>query len=161
MARTDEQLEAVKALLGEQNCLTLATAGADGEPWATPLFYFADVLDEKLCLYWVSSESSSHSLNLERTPRVSAPVYRHATSWREIRGVQMRGLASKVTDAKRRRAVIKAYCERLELGTVFRLAIWKSALYEFQPEFFRFIDNAKGFGSRFELARGAEGWVGE
>ena len=155
MKKTQKQLELVAALLRQQTTLSLATTGETGEPCATPLFYFAD---EALSLYWLSSESSVHSLNLKRTPSAAATVYGDAKSWREIRGVQMRGQVSIVTEPDRRAALIRAYCERFKLGRVFRLAIRQSALYAFQPDVFRYIDNARGFGSKFELTRPAAGW---
>ncbi len=150
-----KQLELVAALLDEETTLSLATTGKNGEPSVAPLFY---MMDEELSLYWLSSESSLHSLNLTRTPLAAATVYRCAKSWREIRGVQMRGAASKVAAPERRRRLLNAYCLRFKLGAAFRLAIRQSALYAFQPEFFRYIDNAKGFGAKFELTREPEGW---
>src|ERR1035437_2110362 len=150
MKGTQKQLGLVAALLREQTTLSLATTGEGGEASVAPLFY---IVDEELILYWLSSQSSLHSLNLFRTPRAAATVYSSATSWKEIRGVQMRGSASKVAEPERRAPLIKAYCERFKLGTVLRMAIRQSALYAFQPEFFRFIDNAKGFGAKFELTR--------
>jgi uncharacterized protein YhbP (UPF0306 family) len=158
MKQTEEQLELVTALLGEQTTLSLATTGPDGEAWVTPLFYLVDIVDKDPTLYWLSSGSSLHTLNLERTPRAAATVYASTENWKEIRGAQMRGLVNKVTEPRRRRALIRAYSERFKLGAVFRLAIRRSVLYEFQPEFFRYIDNAKGFGYKFELWRGPEGW---
>lgn len=155
MKNAKKQLELVAALLGEETTLSLATTGEDGEVSVAPLFYFAD---KDLSLYWLSSESSLHSLNLGRSPRVAATVYRNALSWREIRGVQMRGSAVRVIEPERRAALIEAYCERFRLGRVIRLAIRQSALYVFEPEFFRYIDNARGFGYKFELTRGPEGW---
>jgi uncharacterized protein YhbP (UPF0306 family) len=156
MNKSQQHLEQVAALLREQTTLSLATIGEDGEPCVTPLFY---MVDEELSLYWLSSQSSQHSRNLLRTPRAAAAVHGSATSWQEIRGVQMRGAVSKITEPKRRAALIKAYCERFQLGTVFRVAIRQSALYLLQPDFFRFIDNARGFGSNVELARPAQGWT--
>jgi uncharacterized protein YhbP (UPF0306 family) len=70
----------------------------------------------------------------------------------------MRGRVSEITEPERRGALIRAYCERFKLGRVFRLAIRQSALYAFQPESFRYIDNARGFGFKFELSRPPEGW---
>jgi uncharacterized protein YhbP (UPF0306 family) len=156
MKKAQKQLNTVAALLNEETTLSLATTGEDGEAWVAPVFY---IVDEELSLYWLSSESSLHSLNLKRTPRAAATVYRNAESWRKIRGVQMRGSTSIVTEPERRRALVKAYCERYQLGTVFRLAISQSTLYVFQPEFFRYIDNASGFGIKFELTRQPEGWT--
>jgi len=143
-----KQLELVAALLGEETTLSLATIGEDGHACVAPLFY---IVDENLSLYWLSSESSLHSLNLSRTPRAAATVYRNVESWRKIRGVQMRGTVSKVTDPKRRAALLKSYCERFKLGRVPRLALRLSTLYSFQPDFIRYIDNARGFGYKFEL----------
>jgi uncharacterized protein YhbP (UPF0306 family) len=156
MKKSQSQLELIANLLREETTLSLATTGQDGEASATPLFYFAD---NDLSLYWLSSESSQHSLNLRRTPRVAATVYRNAQSWKEICGVQIRGEASIVAQPERRKALLKAYCERFQLGTVFRMAIRQSTLYLLQPDFFRYIDNARGFGFRFELTRQPEGWT--
>ena len=155
MSKTQKQLERIAALLGEETTLSLATTGEEGEAWATPLFY---IVDNELTLYWLSSESSLHSQNLLRRPRTAATVYRPAKSWKEIRGVQMRGMVSIVAEPERRAALVKAYCERFKLGRVFRLAIRRSNLYSLQPEFFRYIDNTGGFGGNFELTRPPEGW---
>jgi uncharacterized protein YhbP (UPF0306 family) len=70
----------------------------------------------------------------------------------------MRGTVSIVSEPERRRALVKAYCERFKLGMLFRPAIRRSALYLFQPEFFRYIDNGRGLGAKFELTRPPEGW---
>jgi uncharacterized protein YhbP (UPF0306 family) len=150
-----KQLERISALLGEETTLSLATTGEDGQASVAPLFY---IVDKELWIYWLSSESSLHSLNLARTPRAAATVYRSVDNWKKIRGVQLRGTVSKVTEPKRRAALLKSYCERFKLGRVPRLAIRLSTLYSFQPDFIRYIDNARGFGSKFELTRGPEGW---
>ena len=150
-----KKLELVATLLNEETTLSLATTGENGEASVSPLFYIAG---EDLSLYWLSSESSLHSLNLTKQPQIAATVYRNAANWRQICGVQMRGSASKVTEPERRRALIAAYCGRFKLGRVLRLAARQSALYVLQPEFFRYIDNARGFGHKFELTCQPEGW---
>jgi uncharacterized protein YhbP (UPF0306 family) len=155
MRGTRKQLELVAALLGEETTLSLATTGEDGQACVAPLFY---IVDEELSLYWLSSRSSLHSLNLARTPRAAATVYRNVKNWKEIRGVQLLGTVSKVTDPKRRSALLKAYCDRFKLGRVLRPALRLSTLYCLETDFFRYIDNARGFGFKFELTRGAEGW---
>ena len=150
-----KQLELVAALLGAETTLSLATTGEGGQACVAPLFY---IVDEELSLYWLSSGSSLHSQNLAATPCAAATVYRNIKKWKEIRGVQLRGAVCKVTDPKRRSALLKSYCERFKLGRVPRMALRLSALYSFQPDFIRYIDNARGFGSKFELMRGPEGW---
>lgn len=140
MSDSPKELELAAALLREQNTLALATTDDTGEACIAPLFYIAD---EGLSLFWLSSRASLHSVNLIRTPRAAATVFRHADNWKEIRGVQMRGSVTVITDRKRRREVIKTYCQRFKLKSVFRGTIRQCALFEFRPEFIRYIDNSQ------------------
>jgi uncharacterized protein YhbP (UPF0306 family) len=155
MNKTEKQLGRIAQLLREQPTLSLATSGEDGQSCIAPLFYIAD---ESLSLYWLSSPSSAHSRNLLRTPCAAATVYCAARSWREIRGVQMRGSVSILTEPQRRAEITKSYCERFNLGRVLRMAVRHSVLHVLKPEFFRYIDNSRGFRSKFELARTPQGW---
>jgi nitroimidazol reductase NimA-like FMN-containing flavoprotein (pyridoxamine 5'-phosphate oxidase superfamily) len=52
--------------------LVLATADAEGRPWASPVYFAADQLRT---FYWVSSTGSRHSRNIEQRPEVSLVVY--------------------------------------------------------------------------------------
>jgi uncharacterized protein YhbP (UPF0306 family) len=156
MRNVQKQLKMVAVLLDEQSTLSLATTGLDGEACVAPLFYIAD---EGLTLCWLSSENCAHSMNLTRTPRAAVAVYRDTADWKKICGVQMRGTTNRIEDPVRRHAVIEAYCERFKLGSILRVAIRRSVLYAFQPEHLRYIDNAKRFSYKFELERGAEGWM--
>jgi uncharacterized protein YhbP (UPF0306 family) len=155
MRTARKQLELVAALLGEETTLSLATTDKEGLACVAPLFY---IVDDNLSLYWFSSRSSLHSLNLARTPHAAATIYRNVKNWKEIRGVQLHGLLSMVTDPMRRDALLKAYCERFKLGRVLRPALRLTTLYCLEPDFFRYIDNARGFGYKFELTRQPEGW---
>jgi uncharacterized protein YhbP (UPF0306 family) len=146
-----EQLKTLSAFLHEENTLALATVDELGRASVAPLFY---LIDDELSLFWLSSPSSLHSQNLKTTPIAAATVYRHTESWSDIRGVQMRGLVSVIKDRRRRRLLIKSYSERFDLGALFLPAISRCSLYEFRPDFFRFIDNSKGFGHKFELLPG-------
>ncbi len=156
MKNAQSKLELVAALLDEENILSLATAGEDGEASVAPLFYIAG---KDLSLYWLSSERSRHSLNLRKSRAAAVTIHRNTSRWKEICGVQMRGVVEKVIGPKRRSELIEAYCERFKLGRVVRLAVRQSGLYVFQPDFVRYIDNARGFGSKFELTRGLTGWI--
>jgi uncharacterized protein YhbP (UPF0306 family) len=155
MSRTASQLASIAALLRQETTLALATVNERGEPCVAPLFYIADA---NLTLYWLSSAASLHSLNLARNPRVSATVYRHAETWKQIRGLQMRGQVAAITQPERRKALIGQYRERFQLGSVFRLAISQCSLYAFRPECFRYLDNSKRFGHRFELIPTQNDW---
>jgi uncharacterized protein YhbP (UPF0306 family) len=134
--------------LREESTLSLATVDEHGQPCVAPLFYIAD---DEPALYWLSSETSLHSQNLKRTSAAAVTVYRHVENWKDIRGVQMRGLVTAITDQDRRKALVKRYRERLQLGTIFRMALSQCTLYGFRPDFFHYIDNSRRFGYRFEL----------
>jgi uncharacterized protein YhbP (UPF0306 family) len=144
-----KELETIAALLREESTLALATTDEQGQPCVAPLFYIAD---EELTLFWLSSRTSLHSRNLKRAPMAAAAIYRHTENWKEIRGVQLRGPVTVVTGKERRRALIAAYCERFQLGVLFKTAISRCSLYALRPVFFRYIDNSRVFGHKFEIA---------
>jgi uncharacterized protein YhbP (UPF0306 family) len=152
----EKQLERVAQLLRAQTTLSLATTGEDGQPCVAPLFY---IVDEELNLYWLSSESSLHSRNLRQRPQAAAAVYYAAQSWREIRGVQMRGTVSVVAEARLRAVITERYCARFHLGRILKLAVRQSVLHVLQAEFIRYLDNSRGFRSNFELIRPPQGWT--
>ena len=141
------RLDAIAGLLQSQSAMALATVGEDGAARVTPLYYLAD---EDLRLYWFSSAASAHSKSLLKNPAVAVAVYRPSEGWREIRGVQMRGVAAVVADRSRRRAVAEAYAERFHLGRALGVGMARSRLYAFEPEWVRYIDNSRGFGRGFE-----------
>jgi uncharacterized protein YhbP (UPF0306 family) len=144
-----KELETIAALLREESTLALATTDEQGQPCVAPLYYIAD---EELTLFWLSSQTSLHSRNLKRAPMAAAAIYRHTENWKEIRGVQLRGPVTMIADKERRRALVAAYCERFQLGVLFKTAISQCSLYALSPVFFRYIDNSRVFGHKFEIA---------
>ncbi len=64
--------ETVPRLLAANKYMVLATADADGVPWATPA-YFAPRDESRL--YWVSSPESRHSRNIAVRPTVAITVF--------------------------------------------------------------------------------------
>jgi hypothetical protein len=61
-----------RALVAENSYLTLATAGADGIPWATPVWFAARDLD---LFVWASKPGALHSRNIGENPRVSLVIF--------------------------------------------------------------------------------------
>ena len=60
-------------LILEQTCYgVLATAAADGTPWATPVWFANDDLDR---LYWLSWPGSRHSELIDQRPDVAVTVF--------------------------------------------------------------------------------------
>ena len=150
MTDSQKEFDFIRTLLREQSTLSLATTDELGEPWVTPLFY---LVDDDLTLFWLSSKTSLHSVNIKRLPKAAISVYWQAESWKDIQGVQMRGSITIVADKRRRSHLIKTYCRRFQLGAVFKLAISRCDLFAFRPEFARYIDNSRMFGTRTELKR--------
>ena len=62
----------VPRLLAQHRYLVLSTAGGDGRPWATPVFYAADGEHRIL---WVSAPDSRHSRNIAARPDVAVTVF--------------------------------------------------------------------------------------
>lgn len=61
-----------QALVAENSYLTLATAGPDGIPWASPVWFAARDLD---LFVWASKPGARHSRNIAENPRVSLVVF--------------------------------------------------------------------------------------
>ena len=157
MTDRHKEIDFIRALLRELSTLALATTDELGGPWVTPLFY---LVDDDLTLFWLSSKTSLHSVNIKRLPKAAISVYRQAESWKDIQGVQMRGSITIVADKRRRSHLIKTYCRRFQLGAVFNLVISRCDLFAFRPEFARYIDNSRMFGTRTEFERGVlEKWT--
>jgi uncharacterized protein YhbP (UPF0306 family) len=68
---TDNNAHA-RTILEETCFVVLATADADGNPWATPVWFAHDGLDR---IYWLSWPGSRHSLLLEQRPEIALTVF--------------------------------------------------------------------------------------
>lgn len=144
--------ETVRAFLETQSTLALATADAAGHPHTAPLFY---VSDDDLNLYWLSSVSSRHSVNLAAQEYVAAAIYPAVWSWTEIRGLQIEGTAGIVTDAAQRETILDRYRRKFNLPPQFDAVIAQSTLYCLRPTWIRWLDNAVQFGYKAEITTSA------
>ncbi|MDE9364794.1 pyridoxamine 5'-phosphate oxidase family protein [Luteipulveratus sp. YIM 133132] len=68
---TDNNAHA-RQILASTSYVVLATADADGSPWATPVWFAAEGLDR---LFWVSWPGSRHSLLVEQRPQIALTVF--------------------------------------------------------------------------------------
>lgn len=64
--------EHARELLEVNAYVVLATADADGTPWATPVWFAPDGLDR---LYWASWPGSRHSQLVEHRPRIALSIF--------------------------------------------------------------------------------------
>lgn len=151
------RIAAVYRFLQSESTLVLSTCGAQGLAHATPLYYVAA---ENLDLYWISSKSSRHSLNLSERDGASVAVFRATFEWRRIAGVQMEGECAQVEEEERA-IYLPAYRERFRLGALFSRMIALGTMYRFRPRWARYIDNSKRFGGRFEIELAGRGSLDE
>lgn len=143
----EETLERVQALLAGCHTMVLATVDGRGFPASAPLFYWSD---GEPALYWLSSPSSAHSVNLAAHSEAAVSVFAPVEDWRDIRGIQMTGCGEPVADEQRARA-LESYRRRFNLGPEMDGVIASSILYVFRPRWLRYIDNSRGFGFRSEV----------
>jgi uncharacterized protein YhbP (UPF0306 family) len=88
----------IREHLASQNIMQLATAGDDG-PWACNIHYYSD---DQLNIYWVSSETSAHSLHIAQNHKVSTAILVHEDSPEAnyVIGFSIAGTAEIVSDDK-------------------------------------------------------------
>ena len=89
--------EDAREIIDGERFMTLATAGADGTPWASPVWYAPDGPSE---LLWVSSPQARHSRNLAARPEVAIVIFDSTQRPGDVRAVYMAGRAEEV-DADR------------------------------------------------------------
>lgn len=136
----------VLALLAETYTLTLSTIDSDGSPRATPVFF---AFDDQATLIFLSERDAPHSLNLERQPSIAAALYPEVSDWRELRGLQIKGLASEVP-ASAQTAALAVYAGRFPFVGDLEGVVSQSQVYRLQPKWVRLIDNRQGFGTKHE-----------
>jgi len=131
--------------------MTLATQSADG-PWAAALFYVY-VGDD---LVFLSNPSSRHSRDLACEPRCAATIQDQERDWRDIRGLQVEGIAGLLNGNERERAR-RAYAKRFPfveaMGASVSIAeaLAHAQWYRLRMARLLFIDNSRGFGWRQEF----------
>ena len=138
--------------------LSLATAGDDGLPHAATLFY----VNRGLEIFFVSSPSSRHGLNLKHNSQVSVTIDEDYDRWRLIKGIQMEGLVKTVggiwengrlalSFVKKFPDVADFFSAPQKLGEKIFSKVEGVGFYELNPSRIYFIDNERGFGHREEL----------
>ena len=104
----------VAGFLGEKVKVQVATAGKDGAPHLTTLFY---VVRDGLIAFWTYSRSQKIR-NLERDPRITCLV-EDGDDYFELRGVSITGKAELVRDPERIFEIGSAVATRMVGATSF------------------------------------------
>ncbi len=145
---SSNELQTIRVFLESQSTLALATVDGSGNAQIAPLFY---VSDEALNLYWLSSPTSRHSVNLIVNEHVAAAIYPAVWAWNEIRGLQIEGTASVIRDEDARENILARYRLKFELPPAFDTQIAVSTLYRLSPKWIRWLDNGVRFGYKAEV----------
>jgi hypothetical protein len=137
-----------------QSTMTLATA-QNNIAWAAPVYY-ASV---EFKLYFFSDPTSRHIKECMESGQTSAAIFLPASTWQEIRGVQMSGSIRSVSigleSVRALRVYLKKYPftknffdsnQHMDLDTFVKK--FRVKLYRFQPSLIYYQDNQIRFGFR-------------
>jgi uncharacterized protein len=140
------------AYLHDHNVMTLATTGPQGL-WAAAVFY----VNDGFTLNFLSAPSSRHSLNIEAQPTVSATIQEDYKDWREIKGIQLAGEASRIEGSEQAVAIARYGLKFPIVGnlasapTEIVKALSRIVWYKVVLTRLYFIDNTLGLGHRDEV----------
>jgi nitroimidazol reductase NimA-like FMN-containing flavoprotein (pyridoxamine 5'-phosphate oxidase superfamily) len=86
--------ELARSIVDSSRFMALATADADGLPWASPVWYAPRGYRE---LYWASSPEAQHSRNIAERPEIAIVIFdsHEPGSWK---AVYMSAVAEQVAD---------------------------------------------------------------
>jgi len=129
--------------------MTLATSGLKGEPHAAPV-YFAVGPREPPYLYFFSDPESRHGRDLARSAIAAAACYPECQGWQDIRGLQMHGKVRLVERGKEWDTAWACYTAKFPFVKTLKAIIARNALYAFEPDWIRLVDNHQGFGFKQE-----------
>ena len=145
----DELAARLYAFLAAHTVLALATIGPNGEPQAADVYY---ACPRDLMLYFVSAPDSRHAANIARDPRVAGTVHAQSMGWRDIRGVQLEGICTRLTGAEQTAAWAQ-YLARFPFiltDPTLLLALKKVSIFRVKPHWLRWIDNSVALGHHQE-----------
>jgi len=148
----DGPVKRVQRYLRNHHVATLATCGHEG-PWAAAVFY----VNEGNSLYFLSSPTSRHCLNLLQNPHVAVTIQEDYSDWLEIKGVQIEGIVTEISGEEEVLAR-KLYGQKFpvvgmlaQAPAAIIKALAKVRWYKIAPQHLYFIDNSLGLGKRDEI----------
>lgn len=87
---SNEDVAAARRIIDANRYMTLATADADGRPWATPVWFAHDGYTE---FWWVSRPTRRHSRNLAVRPQTGIVIFDSTVPAGEGQGVYIEAVA--------------------------------------------------------------------
>jgi uncharacterized protein YhbP (UPF0306 family) len=150
--------ERLKTLSGDliegQSTMTLATA-QENTAWAAPVYYVFC----RSAFYFFSDPGSRHIQESLANCQASAEIHSGASSWKEIRGVQMSGSIDMVSGKFEAVETIGKYLKKFGFTQDFFskdqamdldafAKRFNVRLYKFKPSLIYYLDNSIRFGFR-------------
>ena len=102
MATADDLAGVARAIIDGNTYLTLATADADGRPWASPVWFAPDGYDAFL---WVSAQDTRHSRNLALRSDVGIAIFDSTVPIGTGQGVYAEAVAACLSGAELERGI--------------------------------------------------------
>jgi uncharacterized protein YhbP (UPF0306 family) len=141
-------------LIKAQSTMTLATA-RENIAWTAPVYY----VNLKYCFYFFSDPASRHIQESLAGNQASSAIYAPASTWQEIRGIQMSGVVETTSPGLEAIEAVRAYLKKFAFtkdffspGQALDLSSFTSRfrvkLYRFKPTFIYYMDNSIRFGFR-------------
>ncbi len=149
---TVERRTTVLHYLRDHQVATLATCSTE-TPWAAAVFY----VNDGFTLFFLSSPTARHCLNLAQNPRIAVTIQEDYADWLEIKGVQIEGVACEISGMEEKKAR-RLYGEKFpvvgklaQAPAAIVKALAKVRWYKVVPSRLYFVDNAAGLGNRDEI----------
>ncbi|WP_420640969.1 pyridoxamine 5'-phosphate oxidase family protein [Candidatus Leptofilum sp.] len=136
--------------LATHQVMTLATEGPEGL-WAAAVFYVNDGFD----LTFLSAGHTRHARNMTAVPHLAATIQEDYRDWQQIKGIQLEGQVSLLTDVSRETSIaryLQKYPFLAQADANMQNALVEVNWYCLRPERLYFIDNSLGLGHRDEVA---------
>ena len=150
MHKATRMRERLLKFLREHQVLTLAVVDANGNPYAAALFY---AVDEELRFHVVTDPATRHGKAMVANPSVAGTIQLDRQHWREIRGVQFRGICRQLGTAEQARAW-EIYSVRFPFlqqpDAILTREVVNTAMWRIDTTWIRLIDNQIGFGHKEE-----------
>jgi uncharacterized protein YhbP (UPF0306 family) len=141
----------IAVFLATSRTAGLATTDSEGCPHACNVQF---VSDEAMRLYWVSSPSSAHSVNLTIRPECAITIYAHDDRAEVIHGMQLHGTVESVEPGEPIwNDIFDRYTEKFAFvrsNPQLKAAVENQSFYCFTPSWLRWIDNRVRFGFKVE-----------
>jgi uncharacterized protein YhbP (UPF0306 family) len=145
------------SLILEQTTMTLATAD-ENKAWAAPVYY----IFLRSAFYFLSGPKSRHIQESLQSGQASASIHAAASTWKEIRGLQMTGRVLPVEVGREALQALRAYLKKFpftreffDKNTPLDLTSFKDRfgvrLYKFIPVQVYYLDNQIRFAFREEV----------